>query len=227
MASEVHQGKKDIPQFPGKRGTRGLGLGELADFFPYLGRNALFWIRPVETGPGRPFLEILGVEQGREAPGNAVQTAFAGGLFLLLELVPASQHLGWIPKLFAAKDMGMPANQLISQLAGNRLKVKRFPLLCQLGVKKDVEKDIPQLLLESMAVSLVDRFEQLVDLLENHGLEGAVRLLAVPRAATRAAQLGHDPGERLGFAHASALRGLGRFVQPERDETRKLVIISV
>ena len=218
MTREVHQGEKHVAQLPAKGGTGRLGSGEFADFFPNLCRNAFLWVGPVETRAGGPLLQVLGVEQRGKAQRNAVETAFAGGFFLLFQLVPAPKHLGRIPQLFLAEDMGMPPDQLVGQLLGHGREIKGPPFPGQLGMEEDMEEHVPELLLEGMIVPLINGLEQLVDLLENHRLERAVGLFSVPRAATRAAQLGHDPGERLGFAHASALRGPRRFVEPERDE---------
>lgn len=218
VSSKVDQGEQDIPKFPGKSGALGSGLGKFTKFLPDLGRNTLLGVGPIETGPGCPPLEVLGVEQGGEAAGHSIQAAFARGFFLLFELVPAPENLGRVMQLFPAKHMGVPADEFLRQFLGDLLEIKGLSLPSELGVKKNMEKNIPQLLFERMVVSLINGFEQLIDLLQNHWPEGAVRLLPIPRATTGASQPGHDPGQRLSFAHSPPLRGLRRFVEPERDE---------
>jgi len=132
--------------------------------------------------------------------------------------VPAAENLGGVAQFFPAKDVGMPADELFGQLASHGLKIKGSALPGQLGVEEDMQQDVSQFLFEGMVIALVDGFEKLIDLLQNHGPKGAVGLFPVPRAAPGSAQAGHDAGEGLGFAHRSGLRAPRRFVEPERDE---------
>ena len=121
--------------------------------------------------------------------------------------------------------MRVSPDEFVGQLPGHGLKIKGLSFARQLGVEKDVEENVPQFLLEGVVVSLVDSLEQFVDLLEDHGAEGAVGLLAIPRATPRSPQAGHDAGEGFGCAHPSPLRGGPRFVEPERDGASLLVMI--
>ena len=164
MTGQVHDSEKNIPQFPRESGTGGPRPCKLAQLLAKFGGNAFPGIRPVETRAGGAALEVLGVEKGREPLGNAIQAALAGGLFLLFQLMPAAENLGGVAEFFPAKDMRMPAHQLVGQRAGHGLKIKRLPFPGQLGVEKNVEENVPQLLLERMVVSLIDRLEQLIDL---------------------------------------------------------------
>lgn len=218
VSGKVDQGEQNISEFTGKSGALGSGLGKFPKFLPNLGRNTLFGVGPIKTGPGCPPLEVLGVEQGGEPLGNPVQTALARRFFLLLQLVPASENLGGIPEFFPAKDMRMAAHELFGQFPGHGLKIESFSFPRQLGVKKNVKKDIAQLLLEGVVITLIDGLEQLVHLLQDHGAEGAMGLFPVPGTTPGTTQSGHDPRQGFGFVHVSALRGPRRFVEPERDE---------
>ncbi len=183
-------------------------------------------MRPVETGAGGAALKVLGIEQGRKGPRDSVEATFAGGLFLLLELVPAAEDLGRVAQLFPAKDMGVAADELFGQLPRHGLKIKGPALPGQLGVEENVQQDVSQFFFEGMVIALVDGFEKLVYLLQNHGPKRTVGLFPVPRAAPGPAQAGHDAGEGLGFTHRSGLRAPRRFVEPERDEFAPLVILT-
>ena len=139
VTGKVDQGEQNIPKFPGKSGALGSGLGKFPKFLPNLGRNTLFGVRPIKTGPGCPSLEVLGVEQGGEAAGHSIQAAFARGFFLLFELVPAPENLGRVVQFFPAKHMGVPADEFFRQFAGDPLEIKGLSLPSELGVKKNME----------------------------------------------------------------------------------------
>ena len=188
--------------------------------------DAFFGIRPVESGPGSAPLEILGIQKGREVFWNPVEAAFSCRFFLLFQLVPAAENLGRIPEFFPAEHVGMTADQFVGQLLGHRTEVEGLPFFGQLRMEKDVEQHISQLLLESVIVTLVDRFQKLVDFLKYHGSKGPMGLFPVPRAAPRSPKFCHDAGEGLSFAHPPPLRGTGRFVEPERDGKQVLVMLK-
>ena len=66
-----------------------------------------------------------------------------------------------------------------------------------------LEHEVAELLAERVVVVAVDGLEHFVGLLEHERLQRVDRLLAIPRAAVRAAQRGHDldeAGELLGGA---------------------------
>jgi len=178
-------------------------LGKFPQLFPEFGGNPFSRIGPIKARPGGAALQVLGIEQGREGTGNPIQATLPGRLFLLLELVPAAEDLGRVAEFFPAEDVGVAADELVGQFAGDGLEIEGPPLAGELGVEEDMEEDVAQLLLEGVVIALVDGLEELVDLLKDHGAEGAMRLLLVPRTTARAAQASHDPGEGLGFAHGS------------------------
>jgi len=203
VAGEVDDGEEHIPQFPGEGGTGGTGPGEFPQLFPEFGGNPFRRIGPIKARPGGAALQVLGIEQGREGTGNPIQATLPGRLFLLLQLVPAAEDLGGVTEFFPAEDVGVAADELVGQFAGDGLEIEGSPLAGELGVEEDMEEDVAQLLLEGVVIALVNGLEELVDLLKDHGAEGAMRLLPVPRTTARAAQASHDPGEGLGFAHGS------------------------
>lgn len=218
VACQVHEGKEKVAELRGESRFGGTCPDQFADFLVNLRRDSPAGIRPIKACPGSTSLEVLGVKQCGKMAGDAVEAALAGGLFLLLELVPATEDLRGVSQLFPAKDVGMPADQFFRQFPGHSAEIEGFSFPGQLGVKKDVKEDIPQFFPEGMIIPLVDGLEELVYLLQNHGTERAMGLLPVPRASPRATQSCHDLGEVPGFAHPSPLRAARRFVEPERDE---------
>lgn len=226
VAGEIDHGEENIPQFPGEGRSSGTGSSQFPQLFAKLGGNALFRVRPIETRAGGAPLKILGIEKSGQVFGDTIKAALAGRFFLSLQLMPTAEDLGRIAEFFPAEDVGMAADELVGQFAGNGPEIEGFPFAGKLGVEKDMQKNIPQFLLEGMVVSLIDGLQKLVHLLEDHGPEGAVGLFPVPRAAARATEPGHDPGEGLGFAHQPELRGGRRFVEPERDSPTPLVMIT-
>ena len=55
-----------------------------------------------------------------------------------------------------------------------------------------LEQEVAELLAERRVIVAVDRLEHLVGFLEHERLQRVDRLLAIPRAAVRRAQRGHD-----------------------------------
>ena len=70
---------------------------------------------------------------------------------------------------------------------------REFTRLCtQLTVEHDLEQQVAELLHEVVARAFIDRFQHLVGLLDEVGLQGGPRLLAIPRATPLASEAGHE-----------------------------------
>jgi len=149
--------------------------------------------------------------------GYAVQGTSASGFFFLLELMPAFEDLGGGDDSFLAKNMGVTTDKFFGQLLGDRPEVEGLTLLGELGVKDDVEEDIAEFLPKRLVIALVNGFEKFVDLLQNHRPKSPMGLLAIPRAALRTAQAGHDFGQSANFIHPLEIRGRRAFVESWRD----------
>ena len=88
--------------------------------------------------------------------------------------------------------MRVSTDELVSNGAGSLLEVEYLAFTGQLAVEDNLQQQITTFLKHLLVVVGLDGIDQLVHLLNGVETDRLVILLAVPRAATRAAQARHD-----------------------------------
>jgi len=89
--------------------------------------------------------------------------------------------------------MGMPPRELICDSLSHVMKVESPSLPSQLRVKDYLDENIAEFFLEVRPVLVINGFEDLMDFLDQVGLQRAMILLKIPRASGfRVAELSHD-----------------------------------
>ena len=117
----------------------------------------------------------------------------AGAVFLgALNLFPIRPDLIHVLDPQIAKDMRMPANQLVSDVPGDFIEIKSAPFAAQLAVKHHLQQQVAQFLGHLVIVPGLDGVEQFVNLFHCVPTQSVVILLTIPGAAFRRAQPGHD-----------------------------------
>ena len=92
--------------------------------------------------------------------------------------------------------MGMAANKFRVQVGGDILQGEVTGLGGHLGVEEHLQQEVAKLILQVGPGAAFDGVEDLVGLLQCVPLDGVEGLFAVPGAAVRPTQAGHD---RYGF----------------------------
>ncbi len=173
--------------------------------------------RPFQRFPEQgPFLTQCPVERSRVFPGSrlrelfvhslgamergqvfrkAVQGRLPEGFLLLLQRFPPGVQFPDRAFARAAENMRMPANEFLVEAFHHVLEVERASLAGQLGVKRDLEKDIAQFLLERRHVPGVDGLQDLVGFLQQVGFEASVSLAPVPGTSPGGPKAGHQAFE--------------------------------
>ena len=91
-----------------------------------------------------------------------------------------------------AEDVRVAADLLVGDGAGGLLEGKRRALAGQLAMEDDLQQEVAAFLEHLVIVVHLDGVDQLVHLLDSVEADRLVILLAIPRAAARAAQARHD-----------------------------------
>jgi hypothetical protein len=115
-----------------------------------------------------------------------------------LDLLPLHEKIA-TDDLLSSEHVRMPANELLVQPARDLVRVEGSLLTPDLGVNRDLEQKIAELVAEPRWIAGIERGERFVGLLEQVRSQRRVRLFAIPRAAVwRAKPLGdaHDGVER-------------------------------
>src|SRR6266436_1067921 len=86
------------------------------------------------------------------------------------------------------KNMGMPPNHLVVDLADYVRNRKTVPLMRDLRMKYDLQEKIAHFLYELVVVPALHRFQDFVRLLNQIGSQRFVSLFAIPGAAVRGAK---------------------------------------
>jgi hypothetical protein len=121
-----------------------------------------------------------------------------------LDTRPIAQHLGRVLHLAVAEHVGVAPDHLLVDAMHDICDSKMSGLARQLGVKDNLQQQVPQLGPQLVEVAVFDRLGHFVSLLDHVRLERLVRLLAVPGTAVRATQALHDAnqfGERFSGTH--------------------------
>ena len=146
------------------------------------------------------------ISWARSSDGSAFGTpaqdrpALAGvGLLLRLDLLPLLEHLARRVERPAGgiEDVRVAADQLGGDRRSESVTVKCPSSARDLREEHAFEDQVADLAAQRVGVAAVDRVEHLVRLLEHEAAQRLERLLAIPRAALRAAQPRHDVDEGL------------------------------
>jgi len=100
-----------------------------------------------------------------------------------------------------AKDMRMAADKFFSQAVRHRVEVEGTRLAGDLGMQHGLQQDVAEFIADLGRIAAADGICHLVGLFDDVWDKGGVRLLHVPRAATRRTQAVHDvtqAGEGIG-----------------------------
>ncbi len=124
--------------------------------------------------------------------------------------MPPVENLLGRDKSFFTKYVGMPTDEFLGEMRRHLSKIKGSPLLSQLSMKNDVQKNIPQLLLKGMVIFLINRLKEFIDLLQQHGAKSAMSLLLIPRTTLRAPETSHNSGQNFHFFHPLQIRDENR-----------------
>src|SRR5581483_6681527 len=165
-----------------------LGVGrslELVDFLAERLERAVA-AAPFEPAPGGSALHLGRAGEGRERLGHVLLEPVLA-LLLRLDPLPVHEDLVGPGDPYVPEHMRVPADQLRDDPARDVVDVPRAVVGGHLGVERDLEQQVAELLAKAIPVVGVDRVEDLVGLLEQMAGEGPVRLLAVPGASARAA----------------------------------------
>src|SRR5947209_3078220 len=194
--------EEQVPKLIERPLVIGLG-GELAGF---LGDRLRGGGRrcEVEADARRALLQTERPRERRQSRGDPVDHRLVAALRPRLPhllVLPVAQHLIGARDGHIAEDVRVPLDHLRGHSLGHLRRVEAFRLGGDLRVHRDLEQHIAELLTHLGVVARVDRFEQLVRLLEEVWAQRLVRLLAVPWAAARRTQAVHhleDRGDAVG-----------------------------
>ena len=174
-----------------------------------------------QSKPTRPAFDLkaLSAEERGEARGNTVEggARLTGSATLVaLDPLPLPERILGVGHRLVAEDVRMAPGHLLDEAIEHVRHGELAGLGRHLAVEHDLEEQVAQLLGEVPRVVLVDGLQDLVGLLDQVGLEGGAGLLAVPWAASLAAQPGHERQERIesdtgGISHERS-RGRERII---------------
>src|SRR6266508_351038 len=187
LAGERDHREQQVPH-PALEPLRALGFHDLLERLADLGGRTVP-VRPGEAGVAHALLELGGELQRRQGRGDAGQRIGAA-LLLPLDRLPIAQHLAGGADLDVAEHVRVPADQLLGDGARDPVDVELPGVLGDLGVEHHLQEQVAQLLAQVVGTGraralLLDRVEDLVDLLHQVAGEARVGLLGVPGAAAR------------------------------------------
>ncbi len=216
VARKVRSDEKQVADFQlqlvGSR-LSGANLGfHLPGFFADL-LDQPRGIRPVKAAPGRGGAKLGGFKQRRLPTEDAIEPrcrrfpANIRFLFQALDGVPVQQHLlcldagvcllkhGGIPGscgCFLPEDVGVTTDQLAIE-PGDHLVNRELPCLGgHLRIEKHLQQQVAELLAKVRGVLPLNGVQHFVGFFKGVLADRQRRLLAIPRAAVRPAQTGHD-----------------------------------
>src|SRR5713101_6204519 len=128
-----------------------------------------------------------------DARGTALQLHGAGAALGRLVLLPGKRLRRRVGDQRVTEDMGMAAQHLVGDRAGDIVEVEEAGLLGHARMEDDLEEQIAELVLECCRIAALARLGHLIGLLDGVGSDGGEALLAVPgTAALGIAQPRHD-----------------------------------
>ena len=197
LTREIDGGKEQVPELGRNIGIRRRNLVQLLAHLVENRRG----VRPVETGPRRPALQLLRAHQRRQGQRHIVQHArtrragvvgLALALAFLLRLPVDGLRIG-VGNRGAAEDMGVARDHL----GGNRIddiaKGECAALLGHSRVEDDLEEQVAQLVAQRIEVSRADGLRDFIGFLDRVWRDGLEALFDIPGTTDRGRpQGGHD-----------------------------------
>jgi len=202
---EVHKGKQKVAELLFAGALLGFRV-ELGQLLVDLGPRACD-VGPVETGPRRPPLQLLGALERRQRQRDAGQGAFVrpGPTLGRLEFLPARARRG------AAEHMRVAPLKHVADRPEHIVQRKMSGFLSHLRVEHDLQLEVAKLAGERVHVVARDRVGDLIGFLDGVGRNRLEALRAVPfAAADRVAKPAHDR-HQVFEAHAIAPTAGGLF----------------
>jgi len=181
-------------------GLPAFALGVLGEGEQLLGQGGLGVALLGRLGQGRigefVFARLLdefpGALQRRQVARDAVEHGGAlvlgALLFCALDFFPLCPDGIDVFRVGVAEDVRVAADELVGDGAGGFLEVERLSLPGQLAVEDDLQQEVAAFLEHLVVVLRLDGVDEFVHLLDGVEADRLVILLAVPRAAARAAQ---------------------------------------
>ena len=108
---------------------------------------------------------------------------------------PIAEDFCCILGSFFAEDVRMAANHFFVDFADDGGDVEAVFFVGDLGVEKNLEKEVAEFFSKFGVIGAVECIEDFVGFFDEVGAEGGVGLFAVPRTATGCAKAGHDSDE--------------------------------
>src|SRR5436309_15776931 len=138
-----------------------------------------------------------------------------------LDLFPLPEDLGRGSRRRVSEDMRVSARHLLGDPPRDIADRERACLRADPREKDDLKEQIAELLAQRSGLAGIDRLNDVVGFFQQISAQVARRLLAVPRAAVRAAQTVHQRNQGVEFLHAAILycqlvfSGFGHYVVME------------
>ena len=192
-ARQVHEGEEQVTQFVHELPVIG-SLFDLPNLFGDLVQHALDF-RPVKADASGSVLIILRLAEGGQRKGNAVQQAFlfvALASFFFLKLLPIGKHAVYASHLEVAKYVRMPPNDLPVDISNNIVDGELPLFTGDLRIEHDLQEKVSEFLAHALEVIQVHGRDRFIGFLKQVLTQCRMRLLLIPWAAVRGAQVGDD-----------------------------------
>src|SRR5437016_3362124 len=180
LAGDIDQAEQQVAELR-LAGLDCARLTELLELLADLVQRAVD-VRPVEAHVRRAALQRPGPLQRRQGPLDPVERRLPA-VFRRLERLPIPTHFLGTADDGRAENVGMAANQLLTDRIGHVAHGEVTSLCRDLGLHQDLEQDVAQLFAELGHRLLVDRLQDLVGFLEHAGAQRRASLLAIPGTA--------------------------------------------
>src|SRR5713101_1151059 len=183
-----------------RRGASGIELrAQLVDLLADLVEDRP-QLAPFEADARGTALQLHGAGEGGERLADTGECALrlarrsgAGAALGRLVLLPGKRLRRRVGDQRVTEDMGMAAQHLVGDRAGDVVEVEKAGLLGHARMEDDLEEQIAELVLECCRIAALARLGHLIGLLDGVGSDGGEALLAVPgTAALGIAQPRHD-----------------------------------
>ena len=89
----------------------------------------------------------------------------------------------------------MTANEFVADSVDHRIDIETAVLFSELCLENDVKEQVAKFFRKAVWIIVVDRLENLIGFLNQHGFQGVAILLPVPGTTVRSPQPGHDFNE--------------------------------
>ena len=196
------------------------GPADFSDFLFHLGQHFVATF-PVEPHAGDTRLDTLRLLQSRQVTRNPLDDGSSIPLLCSLDGFPVPQHLRGVLHDHVTKNVRMAAYQLVRQAFRYVFKRKLALFLPYAGLERYLEQNVTKLLGMTPGVAAIDGIDEFIGLLDQVGLQGLQRLLAIPGTAAVIAETGHNVQESVEAPRGFLPSGAGHDTSPaNRFEVR-------